>query len=145
MHQALAGRPDDLDVLEAMETEHAAIDTLIEATGAALADRDTGPQRLGDLTDAMASALSAHCNHEEDHALPLIEATVTQQQWDHFGEVHRSRIGPDAPQVIPWLLDGADEHTVATMLALLPEPVRAAYQDQWQPAYTALNSWNTTG
>ena len=34
--------------------------------------------------------------------------------------------------------------TVATMLAILPEPVRAAYRDQWQPAYAALDRWNAT-
>jgi hypothetical protein len=44
----------------------------------------------------------------------------------------------------PWLLDGAAEQTAATMLALLPEPVRAAYRDQWQPAYAALHRWNAT-
>jgi hemerythrin-like domain-containing protein len=142
MRQALAGRPDDLALLEAMAAEHAAIDPLIEAIDAALADRDSGPGRVGDRTDALASALSAHLKHEEDEALPLVEATVTWQQWEHFGEVHRDRIGPDAPRLIPWLLDGADEQTVATMLALLPEPVRAAYRDQWQPAYAALDRWN---
>jgi len=69
---------------------------------------------------------------------------VTPQQWQHFGEVHGSRTGPDAPRLAPWLLDGVDEQTVATMLALLPEPVRAAYRDQWQPAYAALDRWNAT-
>jgi hemerythrin-like domain-containing protein len=144
MRQARADRPDDLALLDAMEAEHAAIDPLIEAIDAALADRDSGPERVGDLTDALAGALSGHLTHEEAEALPLIEATVTPQQWQHFGEVHRSRIGPDAPRLTPWLLDGADEHTVAAMLALLPEPVRAAYRDQWQPAYAALDRWNAT-
>jgi hypothetical protein len=111
--------------------------------GWALADRDSGPERVGDLTDGLASALSGPLKHEVDEALPLIEATVTQQ-WRHFGEVHGSRIGPDAPRLIPWLLDGADEHAVATMLARLPEPVRAAYWDQWQPAYAALDRWNAS-
>jgi hemerythrin-like domain-containing protein len=144
MRQALAGRPDDLALLEAMEAEHAAIDPLIEAIDATLADRDSGPERVGDRTDALAGALSGHLKHEENEALPLIEVTVTPQQWEHFGEVHRSRIGPDAPRLIPWLLDGADEQTVVRMLALLPEPVRTAYRDQWQPAYAALDRWNGT-
>lgn len=144
MRQALAGRPDDLAVVEAMEAEHAAIDPLIEAIGAELADRDSGPERVGELTDALAGALGRHLRHEENETLPLIEATVTPQQWQHFGEVHRSRTGPDAPTLTPWLLDGAGEQTVATMLAVLPEPVRAAYRDQWQPAYAALDRWNAT-
>jgi hemerythrin-like domain-containing protein len=144
MRQALADRPDDLALVEAMEAEHAAIDPLIAAIDAAVADRDSGPERVGDLTGALAGALGGHLTHEEGEALPLIEATVTPQQWQHFGEVHRSRTGPDAPRLTPWLLDGADEQTVATMLALLPEPVRAAYRDQWQPAYAALARWNAT-
>jgi iron-sulfur cluster repair protein YtfE (RIC family) len=142
MRGALAGRPDDLALLEAMEAEHAAIDPVVEAIDAALADRDSGPERVGELTDALAGALRGHLKHEEDEGLPLMEATVTLQQWQQFGAVHGSRTGPDAPRLTPWLLDGADERTVATMLAILPEPVRAAYRDQWQPAYAALDRWN---
>ena len=144
MRQTLAGRPDDLALLEAMEAEHTVIDPLIEAIDAAVADRDSGPERLGARTDALAGALNVHLKHEECEALPLIEATVTPQQWEHFGELHRSRIGPDAPRFMPWMLDGADEQTVATTLEVLPEPVRAAYRDQWQPAYAALDRWNAT-
>ncbi|HEY6594525.1 MAG TPA: hemerythrin domain-containing protein [Asanoa sp.] len=142
MRGALAGRPDDLALLEAMEAEHAAIDPVLEAIDAALADRDSGPERVGELTDALAGGLCGHLKHEEDEGLPLMEATVTLQQWQQFGAVHGSRTGPDAPRLTPWLLDGADERTVATMLAILPEPVRAAYRDQWQPAYAALDRWN---
>jgi hypothetical protein len=29
------------------------------------------------------------------------------------------------------------------ILAVLPEPVRQAHRDQWQPAYTAKNWWAT--
>lgn len=144
MRQALADRPDDLTVVEAMEAEHAAIDPLIEAIDAALTDRDSGPERVGAVTDALAGTLSRHLKHEENETLTLIEATVTPQQWQHFGEVHRSRTGPDAPRLTPWLLDGAEQQTIATMLAILPEPIRAAYQEQWQPAYAALDRWNAT-
>jgi hypothetical protein len=141
MRQALAGRPDDLALMEAMEAEHAAIDPILDAIDATVADRDSGPERLGDLTEELAGALRGHLKHEEDEALPLIGATVTPAQWQHFGAVHASRTGPDAPRVTPWLLDGADEKTVATMMAILPEPVRAVYRDQWQPAYSALDRW----
>ena len=49
MRRALAGRPGDLALLEAMEAEHAGIDQLITTIGAALTDLDT--VRLGDLVD----------------------------------------------------------------------------------------------
>jgi iron-sulfur cluster repair protein YtfE (RIC family) len=142
MRQALANRPDDLALLDAMEAEHAAIDPRIEAIDAALTDRDAGPRRLGDLTDALATDLTHHLGHEEKEALPLIGATVTPQQWRHFGEVHASRTGPDTPRILPWLLDGASDEAIATMLAPLPEPVRLAYRNEWQPAYAALDRWH---
>ncbi|WP_117208032.1 hemerythrin domain-containing protein [Allorhizocola rhizosphaerae] len=142
MRDALADRPGDLALLDAMEAEHAAIDPLIEAIDAALADRDSGPERVGELSGVLVDALSGHLRHEEGEALPLIEATLTLEQWQHFGVVSGKRIGPDASLLTPWMLDDADEPVAARMLALLPEPVRAAYRDQWQPAYAALDRWN---
>jgi iron-sulfur cluster repair protein YtfE (RIC family) len=146
MREALAGRPDDLALLEAMEAEHAAIDPVIEAideeVGRALTDPGSGPARLGDLTDALVTGLDGHLEHEEDEALPLIQSVVTEQQWRHFGQVHGQRIGPDAPRILPWMLDGATPETAAAMLAPLPEPARTAFRTQWQPAYAALDRWN---
>ncbi|MFD0363829.1 hemerythrin domain-containing protein [Nocardia sp. GCM10030253] len=141
MRETLAERPSELALLDAMEAEHGAVDPLIEAIETAFADRESGTQRLGDLVDALVTVLVGHLDHEEKQALPLIQATVTLPQWLAFGQLHGSRIGPDAPQLIPWLLDGADERTVQTVLAPLPEPVRAAYLHQWQPAYIALDRW----
>ncbi|GAB2953002.1 hypothetical protein GCM10027280_46730 [Micromonospora polyrhachis] len=141
MRQALATRPDDLALLDAMETEHAAIDSAIEAIDAALLDRETGLERLGELADALATGVGAHLNHEENEALPLIQSAVTEQQWQHFGQVSAARVGPDAARIMPWMLDGASAETIATMLAPLPEPVRMAYQNEWLPAYDALDRW----
>lgn len=142
LRESLAERPDDLALLEAMEAEHAAVDDVMAAIDTALSDPGAPVDRLGDLTDSLVTGLTAHLKHEEDQALPLIQAVATPQQWAHFGQVHGQRIGPDAPRLIPWLLEGASEQTVATMLAPLPEPARAAYTTQWQPAYTALNRWS---
>lgn len=141
MRAAVAGRADALALLDAMEAEHDAIDPLVEAIDAAVADRDAGPERLGGLTDALATALSGHLRHEEAEALPLMQEIVTEQQWQHFGQVNARLVGPNAAQILPWLLDGADEQVVATMLAPLPEPARLAYKSQWEPAYAALDRW----
>ena len=143
LRETLADRPDELALLEAMEAEHAGVDQLIEAIDATLADPDAQPGRLGDLVDSLITGLTGHLKHEEDRALPLIQTVATPQLWARFGQVHGQRIGPDAPRLIPWLLDGADEHAVATMLAPLPEPARAAFAAQWQPAYAALNRWGS--
>lgn len=141
MSQLLAGRPDDLALLDAMETEHAAIEPLLEAIDAALADRDTGQQRLGDLVDALHTALTGHLVHEENEALPLIDTTLTEQQWREFGDLHGRRIGADASRYLPWLLEGASPERTALVLGRLPEQLRVAYQDEWLPAYTRLDLW----
>lgn len=137
MRETLADRPDDLALLDAMEAEHAAIDPIIEAI-------DTGTDPLGDLVDAFATALTAHLRHEEKEALPLMDATLTLEQFQHFGQVHGSRVGPDGPRIFPWLLDGASDEVTAKMLAALPEPVRATFESDWRPAYNALNRWPAT-
>ena len=142
MSQELAGRPADLALIDAMETEHAGIDPLLNAIDAALADRASGPERFGDLTDGLVSALTSHLKHEEKEALPLINATLTQQQWQYFSEIHRNRIGGDVPRYFPWLLDNASEEDAAAVLGLLPESIRDTYRDVWLPAYSRLDLWS---
>ncbi|NUR93223.1 MAG: hemerythrin domain-containing protein [Nonomuraea sp.] len=141
LRETLADRPDELSLLEAMEAEHAAIDQVIEAINGALSDPGSGLDALADMADALVSGLNGHLRHEEAQALPLIQAFASPQQWAHFGQVHAQRIGPDVPRLLPWLLDGADERTTATLLAPLPDPARAAYTTQWQPAYAGLTRW----
>ncbi|XNL82935.1 hemerythrin domain-containing protein [Actinomadura madurae] len=134
LSKSLADRPDDLALLEAMEAEHAAIDPVIEAI-------DTGTGPVADLVDALATNLTAHLAHEEKEAIPLMDATLTLEQFQNFGKVHGERVGPDAPRVIPWMLDGAGDAVVASLLGVAPPPVRAAYEGEWRPAYEALTLW----
>ncbi|SNR26672.1 hemerythrin domain-containing protein [Actinomadura mexicana] len=134
VREALDGRADDLALLDAMEAEHAAVDPLVEAI-------DTGAEPVGELVDALATALTAHLAHEEKEALPLIDATLTPEQFQSFGQAHGRHVGPHAPRVLPWLLDGVDDATTAATLSVLPEPARTAFETQWQPAYQALERW----
>ena len=134
MRKALADDSDGAALLDAMEAEHSAIDPLLAAIDAALADRDSGPHRVGELTDALASALRAHLDHEEAEGLTLIDATVTEEQFQAFGTEHGKRIGGDAQRYLPWMLDGATPEVTATVLDRFPAPLQQAYRDQWQPA-----------
>ncbi|MEV0590378.1 hemerythrin domain-containing protein [Nonomuraea cavernae] len=142
MRQALAGRPDDLALLDAMEDEHAAIDPLLAGVDEALTDRDHGADRLGGLVDALVTSLGGHLRHEESEGLALIDATLTGEQWQHFAEVHRDRVGGNAPRYLPWLLDDAGPETVARVLGRMPSPVVAAYQDEWRAAYAGLRLYS---
>jgi iron-sulfur cluster repair protein YtfE (RIC family) len=142
MSRELAGRPDDLALIDAMEIEHAAIDPLLNAIDAAVADHASGLEQLGDLTDGLVTALTGHLKHEEKEALPLVDATLTQEQWQHFSEVHRNRIGGDVSRYFPWLLENARNENAAAVLSRLPENIRDIYRDDWQPAYSRLDLWS---
>jgi hypothetical protein len=144
MRAALADRPDDLALVEAMEEEHARIDPLIESIEVALADRDTGHERLGGLTDALATVLKHHLDHEEADTLPLIESVLTPEQLQAFGAVHAAKTGPDGPRLTPWMLDGQDDAMVGAVLAFLPDPVRAMYHARWEPEYARFDPWSTS-
>ena len=147
MEQELAGRPSDLALLAAMEAEHAAIDPLLNAIDAALADRNQGPEHLGGLVDELATNLKAHLKHEEAEGLSLIDSTLTEQQWQHFAAVHLSRVGADVGVYLPWLLDNASEEWTERVLSRLPEHGRISYRDTWRAAYAELDLWapETTG
>ncbi len=144
LEKTLADRPDDLALLAAMEAEHAAIDPLLTAIDATLANPASGPERLGDLTDALATTLGAHLRHEEGEALILIDADITDEQWQDFGQEHSQRFGPEAPRVFPWMLDGLDEAQTEHILEFVPEPLRAVYRDQWPGAYQQLDRWGAS-
>jgi len=141
LHRALPDDAQGTALLDAMEAEHAAIDPLIDAFDAALADRDSGPARLGELADALASALRAHLRHEEKKGLPLIDSIITADQWQAFSAGGAKHIAGDVSRFMPWVLDGADPQVAASVLALMPLPIREAYRDEWEPAYVTLRRW----
>jgi len=142
MEGALQERPDDQLILDAMEAEHAAIDPMLLAIDATLADRDADRGTLGDLVDALTTSLSGHLRHEETEGLRLIDSTLTPAQWKTFSEDHRARIGGNAQRYLPWLLDGASPGTVTGILGKMPEPLQQAYANEWRTAYEQLNLWH---
>lgn len=144
VRQAAAGSPDALAVLDAIEAEHAAIDPGIAAFDAAIADRENGAQRVTMIAEKLLAGLGGHLRHEEDDALDVVDAFATPELLARFGMEHNVRVGAGSPRFVPWLLDGARESDTALVLGRLPEPLRMAYQQEWQPAYVALDRWGGT-
>jgi hypothetical protein len=134
----VAGQPDRLALADALEAEHAVIDPLLTAIDAAAADPDYGYQRLGDLTGELAVKLTTHLTHEETDGLPLIDASLTLAQWQHFAQVHGERNREDAARYMPWLLNGASPQTLEAIVGNFPPPLLAAYREQWAPKYADL-------
>ncbi|HEV2634698.1 MAG TPA: hemerythrin domain-containing protein [Actinocrinis sp.] len=143
MEKRLADAPD-LALLQAMEAEHAAIDPLLGAVDAALADQEHGAERIGALVEDLSTSLRAHLEHEEADGLPLVDATLTQEEWSHFAAVHLKKVGEDVGTYMPWLLDEASADWVETVLGRLPPFGRVKYEGEWKAAYGELSLWTPT-
>ncbi|MEV5959739.1 hemerythrin domain-containing protein [Streptomyces sp. NPDC051987] len=141
MEAALAGQDAELALLADMEAEHGVIDPLLADIDAALADRESGLERLTGLTDTLYTKLGAHLDHEERDALQLMDITLTQQQWQDFSAEQRTRVGDDSARYLPWMLDDIDAAKVANILGKMPEPLRNAYENDWRKAYEDLAIW----
>jgi hypothetical protein len=139
----VAGQPERVALADALEAEHAVIEPLLTAIDAAAADPDYGYQRFGDIVDELATKLSAHLSHEETDGLPLIDTSLTAQEWQRFAQVHTERIRGDASTYMPWLLNGASPQTLEAVLGKFPPPLLTAFREEWGPRYAALDPWNT--
>jgi Hemerythrin HHE cation binding domain len=137
----VAGQPDRVALADALEAEHAVIEPLLTAIDAAAADPDYGYQRFGDTIDELSTKLTGHLAHEEADGLPLIDASLTPQEWQHFAQVHSQRNLPEASRYMPWLLSGARPQILDAILGNFPAHLLATYREQWAPAYAALQIW----
>src|SRR5882757_2258067 len=127
-----ADQPSGRAVLAEMEREHVGLTALLAAADSALSASGpwiTDVQRLND-------ALTAHCEHEEERALPLIADLLTPAEWTEFGLEQRRQLGRGGgASFLPWLLDGANAETQRMVLGQLPPPARLLYRVAWRPRY----------
>ncbi len=140
----VAGRPERVALADALEAEHAVIEPLLTAIDAAAADPGYGYQRFGDIVDELATKLTAHLAHEETDGLPLIDASLTPQEWQNFAQDHTERLRGDAATYMPWLLNGASPQMLDAVLGKFPPPLLTAFREQWSPRYAALDIWPPT-
>jgi hypothetical protein len=88
-----AGDVEGRTTLEAMSAEHARIDPLLEACSAGFAQMAGAPS--GAARDALAQQLTqtrehlgAHLAHEERDAMRLVQAHLTQEDWQRISVEH---------------------------------------------------------
>lgn len=127
-----ADSPADRATLEAMEAEHEQIDPALAAVRAgldAMADHpcEDHQHALVIRLTALRQALHEHLRHEETEALPLLQRTMTPEEWE-ASETAAQKGYPlrDVPFLVPWVLDELPEEGRRRMLALAG------------PAYAAL-------
>jgi hypothetical protein len=134
-------RSEDVAVLDAMEAEHALIDPLLSQVDASLAA--VGVAGLAESAGALAGSLAAHMKHEEDQALPLVEAHMGPEGWAAFRKaVGKSQGLRGGAEFFPWMLDGAPADTSKRLLGMLPPPARLLYRAVWRPGYARTPRWD---
>jgi iron-sulfur cluster repair protein YtfE (RIC family) len=133
-------RPAEAAVLNAMDAEHARIDPMLDGVEGSLAAR--GRAGLAENAAALTAALTAHMEHEEDQALPLVEAHLGPAGWAAFGKAMRKSQGlSGGAEFFPWMLDGMPADTSTRVLGLLPPPARLLYRAVWRPRYARTPRW----
>jgi hemerythrin-like domain-containing protein len=119
------------DVLDAMEQQHDAIAasiTVVESSAAALTvDHSGGATRqLLRALDELEQVLLPHLRREEDEAMPVVSAVITNAEWQAIEQEHNLKpkslfeLGREGH----WLIDDADDEDRATVLGLVPAITR---------------------
>jgi hemerythrin-like domain-containing protein len=141
LYGAVAERPDDMAMLREMEAEHAVLDPLLESIDTGLKAADPALEsRIGDLV----KALDGHFQHEEQSALPLIQAVLTPEDWKGFGEAMRRSQGLKGAAIyVPWICDGASAEERQSFFAQLPAPLKVVNSVILTPRYRRLGLWRT--
>jgi hypothetical protein len=132
-----SGKAPELRLLDQMTSEHAAIRPLLDRLDRALARGAPADPARSDLEQH----ILGHLSHEEREALPLLDRTLTDEEWRLFDQSSAQRMGPQMHRFVPWLLDGAGDRRTTEFLAAAPADVRTAFLEDWRPAYQAANSW----
>jgi hemerythrin-like domain-containing protein len=123
---ATAGR------LDAMQAQHTVILPAIDGLSAAARSyaQDTSDTAraalLGALSD-LSAVLLPHLRQEEDEAMPLVSATITNAEWHEWDQKLNvktkslSQLGEEGH----WLMDGLDRRRYDHLVHLVPPAVRA--------------------
>jgi Hemerythrin HHE cation binding domain len=140
LYRAVGDQPDQLAMLEEMEAEHGVLDPMLESVETALVDGDMSA--LGDRVDALAGALEGHLRHEENSALPLIQAVLTPKDWKGFSVAMRRAQGLSGAGVyVPWIVDGASAADRKRFFAALPAPLKVVNRLVFEPRYRRMGLW----
>jgi hemerythrin-like domain-containing protein len=141
LRTAVAGHPDQLALADALEQEHSVIEPLFAAIDAAGADPDHGHEQVGGIVDELITKLSTHLTHEENDGLPLIDAALSEEDWQRFSTTNGQRNRPFAETFLPWLLSEASPQARDAVIGAFPPQVLTPFRERWEPEYIARNVW----
>jgi len=111
-HAAAAGDAADQQVLADMEDEHSYLDPALENVRDAFAAMSAHPctdhrNALEIRLGAAHELLLSHLAHEEEHALPMLQRTLTEEENAAFEKAVEKRYPlRSVPFILPWAMDG---------------------------------------
>jgi hemerythrin-like domain-containing protein len=124
----------DPQLMDRMDAQHAKINDAVTAIEAELpgwttsADAAAG-ERMATLIDATLPTLIDHLAEEEQKLLPIVSATLTQDEWDALGKHGMSAIPLTRRLVIlGHITEEADDAERQRFLEVVPAPARLAYK-----------------
>ncbi|MEV5491235.1 hemerythrin domain-containing protein [Streptomyces bobili] len=124
----------DPELMDRMDAQHAQVDDAVTAIDAELpawtasADAARG-ERMAARIDAMMPTLIEHLAEEEQHILPIVSVTLTQNEWDALGKHGMSAIPLTRRLVIlGHITEEADDAERRRFMKVLPAPARVAYK-----------------
>jgi hypothetical protein len=85
---------------------------------------------IAGLLDEVNESLGVHLGDEESRILPVASVTLSQREWDAFGDLGRKSIPKKRLLVqLGYVLDTVPpEHRASWMIGNLPRPVRGLYR-----------------
>jgi hemerythrin-like domain-containing protein len=121
-------------LIRRMEEQHFGLHDALDTTREELTAWKASPttERSAALAQALgnvADRLTEHLTEEERDVVPLISAHITQDEWDHGGEVAFSKFTPKQRFIaMGEMLAAASPTEAARMLAGIPRPVRVMWR-----------------
>jgi len=117
------------ELLDRMDADHATIAPIIPMIEAAATKYRTDPHAQADLAASLAALsapLLAHLRREEDDAMPVVSASISDREWRAWDQKYNVR-GKSLPRLAAeghWLMDRLDPQRYQILVHLVPAPVR---------------------
>jgi iron-sulfur cluster repair protein YtfE (RIC family) len=117
--------PDAARLLDDMDADHAAIQPAMTAVEDAVARYALAPEAREELVSALAAlsdVLLPHLRREEDEAMPVVSASLSERQWRDLD--HEHNVKPLSTRELAftglWIVDGLSAEDEAIVAALVP-------------------------
>jgi uncharacterized protein YndB with AHSA1/START domain len=120
-----AHNPGAAALLDEMDADHHAIEPAMDeltAAGNAYAGSDDDRPRAVAAIDALCAVLLPHLLREELEMMPVVAASITKAQWDHWTQEYNVKPTPKSQLAIEglWIMEGQTAEDRALMAELVP-------------------------